>query len=85
MSRVKVLRIIARLNIGGPAIHTILLTAGLNNERFESLLVTGVEGKREGNMLDLATAKGVESIVIRELRRNPIPGMVSSLYSSFIA
>jgi len=78
-------RIIARLNIGGPAIHTILLTDGLNNERFESTLVTGVEGKCEGNMLDLATAKGVESIVIRELRRNPIPGMVSSLYSSFIA
>jgi len=51
-------RIIARLNIGGSAIHTILLTAGLNNERFESTLVTGVEGKYEGNMLDLAAAKG---------------------------
>jgi len=73
MRRVKVLRIIARLNIGGPAIHTILLTAGLNNERFEPLLVTGVEGKREGNMFDLAAAKGVEPIVIPELRRNPSP------------
>ena len=73
MRRVKVLRIIARLNIGGPAIHTILLTAGLNNERFEPLLVTGVEGRREGNMLDLAAAKGVEPIVIPELRRNPSP------------
>ena len=73
MRRIKVLRIIARLNIGGPAIHTILLTAGLNNERFEPLLVTGVEGRREGNMLDLAAAKGVEPIVIPELRRNPSP------------
>jgi len=73
MRRIKVLRIIARLNIGGPAIHTILLTAGLNNERFEPLLVTGVEGRREGSMLDLAAAKGVEPIIIPELRRNVGP------------
>ena len=85
MRRVKVLRIIARLNIGGPAIHTILLTAGLNNERFEPLLVTGVEGRREGNMLDLAAAKGVEPIVIPELRRNPAPRMPLSPWSSSTA
>jgi len=73
------LRIIARLNIGGPAIHTILLTAGLNNQRFESTLVTGVEGRYEGNMLDLAAAKGVEPIIIPQLRRNvdPIGGLVT--------
>ena len=89
MRRVKVLRIIARLNIGGPAIHTILLTAGLNNAgshqqgaeglAFESTLVTGVEGKHEGNMLDLAAAKGVEPIIIPQLRRNidPIGGLIA--------
>ncbi len=79
MRRVKVLRIIARLNIGGPAIHTILLTAGLNNQRFESTLVTGVEGKYEGNMLDLAAAKGVEPVIIPQLRRNidPIGGFIT--------
>ena len=79
IDRVKVLRIIARLNIGGPAIHTILLTAGLNNERFESMLVTGVEGKYEGNMLDLAAAKGVKPIIIPQLRRNidPIGGFIA--------
>ena len=79
MDRVKVLRIIARLNIGGPAIHTILLTAGLNSERFESMLVTGVEGKYEGNMLDLAAAKGVKPITIPQLRRNidPIGGFIA--------
>jgi len=89
MRRVKVLRIIARLNIGGPAIHTILLTAGLNNAgshqqgaeglAFESTLVTGVEGKYEGNMLDLAAAKGVEPIIIPQLRRNidPIGGLIA--------
>lgn len=73
------MRIIARLNIGGPAIHTILLTAGLNNERFESTLVTGVEGEHEGNMLDLAAAKGVKPIIIPRLRRNvdPVGGLIT--------
>ena len=89
MRRVEVLRIIARLNIGGPAIHTILLTAGLNNAgshqqgaeglAFESTLVTGVEGEYEGSMLAMATAKGVEPIIIPQLRRNidPVGGLVT--------
>jgi len=79
VSKIKILRIIARLNIGGPAIHTILLTAGLNDQRFESTLVTGVEGRYEGNMLDLAAAKGVKPIIIPQLRRNvdPIGGLVT--------
>jgi len=73
------LRIIARLNIGGPAIHTILLTAGLNDQLFESTLVTGVEGRYEGNMLDLAAAKGVKPIIIPQLRRNvdPLGGLIT--------
>jgi glycosyltransferase involved in cell wall biosynthesis len=79
VSKIKILRIIARLNIGGPAIHTILLTAGLNNERFESMLVTGVEGEYEGNMFDLAAAKGVKPIIIPQLKRNidPIGGLIT--------
>jgi len=65
----KIVRIIARLNIGGPAIHTVLLTAGLDGARFESLLVTGVVGPDEGDMCDLALAKGVTPQVIPELGR----------------
>lgn len=79
MGKIKIVRIIARLNIGGPAIHTILLTAGLSNQRFESTLVTGVEGEYEGNMLGLAAAKGVEPIIIPQLRRNvdPLGGLIA--------
>jgi glycosyltransferase involved in cell wall biosynthesis len=73
MSRIKVARIIARLNIGGPAIHTILLTAGLDPARFESILVTGVEATYEGNMLDLAAKKGVQPLVIPKLGREISP------------
>jgi glycosyltransferase involved in cell wall biosynthesis len=71
---VKVVRLITRLNIGGPAIHTILLTARLNPSRFRSLLVTGTEGTTEGNMLPLAARLGVRPIVIPELGRAVRPG-----------
>jgi len=76
-----VMRVIARLNIGGPAIHTILLTAGLDAARFESTLVTGVEEAYEGNMLDLAAQKGVQPLVIPELGReiNPLKDWVTLL------
>ena len=37
----KIVRVIARLNVGGPAKHVIWLTKGLQNSEYESLLVTG--------------------------------------------
>lgn len=70
---IRVLRIIARLNIGGPAIHTILLTSRLNPNRFESTLVSGVEAPHEGNMLDLAAAENVQPIVVPQLGRELSP------------
>jgi glycosyltransferase involved in cell wall biosynthesis len=85
--RIRVMRVIARLNIGGPAIHTILLTAGLDPVRFESTLVTGVEAAYEGNMLDLAAQKGVQPLVIPQLGReiNPLKDWVTliKLYRLF--
>jgi glycosyltransferase involved in cell wall biosynthesis len=66
----KILRIIARLNIGGPAIHCILLTQGLNKDRFQSLLVCGNVDKTEADMLYLAREKNVEPIFISSLGRN---------------
>ena len=52
-SRVRVLRLIARLNVGGPAIHATLLTERLNPARFTTTLVTGTEEKGEANYLEL--------------------------------
>jgi glycosyltransferase involved in cell wall biosynthesis len=75
--RLKVMRLIARLNIGGPAIHTTLLTERLNPEKFESQLVTGVEGEGEGNMLELMGERGLHGplkpIVIPSLGREISP------------
>jgi glycosyltransferase involved in cell wall biosynthesis len=65
--KIKVLRVIARLNIGGPAIHVVLLTAGLDRARFDSVLVTGRENPGEGSMLDEALAHGVQPIIIPEI------------------
>src|SRR5262245_61159143 len=56
---VRVLRVFSRLNIGGPAVHVILLTAGLAGRGYQTRLVVGQEAPREGNLLDLAAAKGV--------------------------
>ena len=38
----KILRIIARLNVGGPARHVIWLTEGLSDRGYETLLAAGV-------------------------------------------
>jgi glycosyltransferase involved in cell wall biosynthesis len=65
--KIKILRVIARLNIGGPAIHVVLLTAGLDRKRFESLLVSGPENPGEGSMLDYALSHGVQPIMIPDI------------------
>jgi glycosyltransferase involved in cell wall biosynthesis len=66
---VRILRLIARLNTGGPAIHTILLTRALNDERYTSRLVTGVVSETEGDMEYYAERRNVVPIVIPELGR----------------
>jgi glycosyltransferase involved in cell wall biosynthesis len=57
------------LNVGGPAIHTVLLTQLLNPQRFASTLVIGKVSPSEGDMGYLAQEKGVEPYVIPELGR----------------
>jgi glycosyltransferase involved in cell wall biosynthesis len=64
------MRIIARLNIGGPAIHTILLTETMRAHGFETTLVAGICDPTEGDMLPLATSKGVEPVILPRLGRS---------------
>ena len=71
--KLRVLRAITRLNIGGPAIHAIILTRGLQNDRFASVLVTGQEGPREGSMRKLALTRGVRPLILDELGREVSP------------
>ncbi|MFH1070020.1 MAG: glycosyltransferase, partial [Candidatus Glassbacteria bacterium] len=67
--KIKILRIIARLNIGGPALHVIILNSELDPQAYISQLVTGRESPAEGNMNDLALEKGVRPIIIDALGR----------------
>ena len=69
---IRVCRIIGRLNIGGPAIHAILLTQGLRARGYETLLVAGREGQGEGSLRDLAAEKGVEPLFLPEMGREEI-------------
>jgi len=70
---IRVLRVISRLNIGGPAIHVALLSRR-SSDRFESLLVTGLEKAGEGNMLEFVRAQGVEPIIMPELVADSLIG-----------
>ena len=71
---IRIARIIARLNVGGPAIHVILLSQYLNQHGYETTLISGVEAAHEGDMLHLARERGVDPIRIPALGRelNPV-------------
>ncbi len=56
---IRVMRIITRLNIGGPSYQAIYLTERLRDSGFVSELVTGNVGPNEGSMEDLAAERGV--------------------------
>jgi glycosyltransferase involved in cell wall biosynthesis len=63
------MRIIDRLNVGGPARHVTWLTAGLEAEGFETALVTGAVAAGEGDMGYVAKQAGIRPIVIPEMSR----------------
>ncbi len=79
--RIKVLQIIARLNIGGPAIHLAFLTHGLDPARFESTLITGKVSPEEGDMGYLFEPLDERVVMIPELQRELRPAQdVKSLF-----
>jgi glycosyltransferase involved in cell wall biosynthesis len=70
---VKVLRVIARLNMGGPALHVAYLTAGLAERGYETTLVAGTLARGEDSMAFVAEGLGIEVVRIDELRRDIAP------------
>jgi len=68
---IRVVRIIARLNIGGPAIQAITLTEQLAARGYATVLVRGREEPDEGNMDHLAEHLGVQPVLVDSMRRNP--------------
>lgn len=75
----KILRIIARLNVGGPARHVVWLTSGLNDDEFQSALIAGSVPDGEEDMGYLAADAGIEPFYIREMSRELSPKDAVSL------
>ena len=73
MNKIKILRIIARLNIGGPAQHVVFLSEGLDEKMFETVLVTGTPESSEGDMSNLAQERGLRLINVPHLKREVSP------------
>ena len=71
--RVKVLRVIARLNMGGPALHVAYLTAGLQERGYDTTLVAGSLARGEDSMAFVADGLGVQVVQIEELGREISP------------
>ncbi|MDW8305145.1 MAG: glycosyltransferase [Acidobacteriota bacterium] len=65
----KVVRIIARLNVGGPTRHVVWLTKELQDQGFQSILVTGTVPEGEEDMSYFAFENGVKPIFIPEMSR----------------
>jgi glycosyltransferase involved in cell wall biosynthesis len=72
MTRTRVLRIIARMNIGGPALQVTALARHLDAAGFEQRLLVGSVGPDEAEYLDLR-APDVEVVRIPGLGRAPRP------------
>lgn len=79
----KILRIIARLNVGGPARHVVWLTKALNNSEFESVLIAGTVPEGEENMEYFAEENGVKPVFIEEMSRELSPKDIVSLWKVY--
>src|SRR4051812_24272034 len=75
----KILRIIARLNVGGPARHVVWLTEALADDEFQSRLIAGSVPPGEDDMGYFADEHGVEPLVVREMSREISPSDLRSL------
>ncbi len=69
LNKMKVLRIIARLNVGGPARHVVWLTEGLQAYGCDTLLVAGIVPPGEDDMSYVAAASGVQPFTLPQMSR----------------
>jgi glycosyltransferase involved in cell wall biosynthesis len=72
VSRIRVLRIIDRLNVGGPALQASVLAERLDHTRFEQILMAGAIDSDEGDYVTLR-APGLRVEHVRGLGRAPSP------------
>ena len=71
--RIPVLRVIARLNVGGPALHVAYLSAGLTERGYDTTLVAGTVGRGEESMAYVVEEAGARVITLPGLSREIAP------------
>jgi glycosyltransferase involved in cell wall biosynthesis len=69
VEEITIARVIARLNVGGPAIQAILMTDAFRQKGYRTLLLTGEVPPGEASMEYLAEAKDVTPIKIGSMSR----------------
>ncbi len=79
----KIVRIIARLNVGGPARHVIWLTKDLQDSEFDSTLVAGSVPPGEEDMSYLAHESGIEPVYIEQMSRELSANDLVSLFKLY--
>ncbi len=80
---VKIVRIIARLNVGGPARHVVWLTKALQTDEFQTALFAGTVPEGEEDMSYFAAENSVAPIYIEAMSRELSPKDVVSLWKIF--
>jgi glycosyltransferase involved in cell wall biosynthesis len=70
---VHVLRVIARLNVGGPALHVAYLTEGLADRGYDTTLVAGSLARGEESMAHVAEGRGARIVTLPDLHREISP------------
>jgi glycosyltransferase involved in cell wall biosynthesis len=83
LKQTRIVRIIARLNVGGPAKHVVWLTSALQNEVYRSVLVTGSVPPGEEDMSYFAEAAGVKPVYIPEMSREISPNDAVTVWKIF--
>ena len=79
----KIVRIIARLNVGGPARHVVWLTEALQTDEFQSVLLTGTVPAGEADMNWFAAERAVKPFYIPEMSRELSAKDAVSLWKVF--
>ena len=67
------LRVIARLNVGGPSLHVSYLTEGLASRGYATTLAAGAISPGEASMAFVAEQRGIDVEWISELQREVSP------------
>ncbi len=81
--KIKIVRIIARLNVGGPARHVVWLTKELQEDKYETVLLAGRVPAGEEDMSYFAAENAVAPVFIEQMSRELSPQDVVSLWKIF--